>query len=146
MRAVVQRVHSAKVTVDGTVVGEIQSGLCVLLGIHTTDTTAQADWMIHKLVNLRIFADDDDKMNKSLLDINGGLLLVSQFTLYGDAQKGFRPSFIDAARPEIAEPLYNYMVEKLRNDYTLLIQTGKFGAMMDVSLTNTGPVTLLLEK
>lgn len=146
MRAVVQRVKSASVTVNTEVVGAIETGLMVLLGIHNADTEEQVRWMAHKLVNLRIFPDSEDKMNLSLKEYGGSLLLVSQFTLYGDARKGFRPSFIDAARPETAIPLYEAMISLLRDEHKVEVQTGSFGAMMDVALVNWGPVTIIVEK
>ncbi|MBL7997978.1 MAG: D-tyrosyl-tRNA(Tyr) deacylase [Candidatus Kapabacteria bacterium] len=145
MRIVVQRVKYASVHSGGELVASIEQGLLVLLGITHTDTLQQADWLAHKIAKLRIFPDDDDKMNRSVSDIDGSVLVVSQFTLYGDAKKGLRPSFIDAAHPNHAEPLYTYFCEQLRNTYSLQVQTGIFGAMMDVSLVNWGPVTLILD-
>lgn len=144
MRAVVQRVTRASVTVADQVVGEIGDGLCVLLGITDGDDEAMADKLADKLVKLRIFGDADDKMNLSVSDIGGSILLISQFTLYGDARKGNRPSFITAARPEIAEPLIEYCVERLRS-LGVGVATGRFGADMDVEIHNDGPVTLILE-
>lgn len=144
MRAVLQRVSRAKVTVDNTLVGEIGPGLLVLLGITHDDTTKQVQWLAEKIVHLRIFPDEQDKMNRSLLDVAGSLLVVSQFTLYGDCAKGRRPSFIDAAPPEIAIPLYESYVDALR-ELGATVETGRFGAMMDVELVNDGPVTLILE-
>lgn len=145
MRAFIQRVTEASVRIDGEIVGQIGAGLLVLLGIRTTDTRAEADWLAEKLPALRIFEDSEGKMNLSLLDIGGELLVVSQFTLYGDARKGRRPSYIDAAPPAVSEPLYEYFVEKLRSA-GLSVATGRFGADMKVSLVNDGPVTILLEK
>jgi D-tyrosyl-tRNA(Tyr) deacylase len=139
MRAVVQRVSRARVTVDGETTGEIGRGLLVLLGIRRGDTAEQADRLARKLLALRVFEDDEGRMNRSVTDIDGEVLCVSQFTLYGDARKGNRPSFVDAAPPEEAEPLY----ERVRA--ALGAAGGVFGASMQVSLTNDGPVTLLLE-
>ena len=144
MRAVVQRVSSSKVTVDGEVTGEINKGLLVLLGVTHEDTSKDVDYMIDKVLNLRIFEDENDKMNLSLKDIGGEVMAVSQFTLYGDARKGRRPSFSDAARPDVANPLYEEFVEKLRAQ-GITVGTGEFGAHMMVELTNDGPVTILLE-
>ena len=144
MRAVVQRVSRAKVTVNGKVEGEIARGLLVLLGVAGRDSETDADHLVEKIVNLRIFADSDDKMNLSLLDIGGEMLVVSQFTLYGDTRRGRRPSFIDAAQPDKSNRLYEYFVEKLRVDVGR-VETGRFQAKMDVELTNVGPVTLILD-
>lgn len=146
MRIVIQRVKSASVEVDGVVRGEISRGLLLLVGIHATDTSKQIDWCCRKLQRLRIFEDKDEKMNISVTDIKGSILVVSQFTLYGNLQKGNRPSFVDAAKPDIAEPLYDYMVDKLKNDFNGPVESGKFGAMMEVSLVNDGPVTLVMER
>ncbi len=139
MRALVQRVSEASVTVDGEEVARIGPGLLVLLGVRTGDTEAQADRLAQKLLALRIFEDDDGKMNLSVRDAGGDMLCVSQFTLYGDTRKGNRPSFVDAAPPEIAEPLYE------REREALGAQGGVFGARMVVALVNDGPVTLQLE-
>lgn len=144
MRAVVQRVSSSKVTVDEEVVGKVDKGLLVLLGVTHDDTSKDVDYMVDKVTNLRIFEDENDKMNLSLRDIKGEILAVSQFTLYGDCRRGRRPSFSDAARPEVANPLYEEFVEKIR-DLGINVSTGKFGAHMMVDLTNDGPVTILLE-
>lgn len=144
MRAVVQKVSSSKVTVDEEVVGQINQGLLVLLGVTHDDTSKDVDYMVDKVTNLRIFEDEDGKMNLSLKDVGGEILAVSQFTLYGDARRGRRPSFSDAARPEVANPLYEEFVKKLR-DLGINVGTGKFGAHMMVDLTNDGPVTILLE-
>ncbi|MCC5907671.1 MAG: D-tyrosyl-tRNA(Tyr) deacylase [Balneolaceae bacterium] len=146
MRIVIQRVKHATVTVDGSVTGEIENGLLLLVGIHEDDTKKEADWCCRKIPKLRIFEDDEGKMNRSVKDVDGGILVVSQFTLYGNTKKGTRPSFIEAARPDKAEPLYNYMIEKLKKESGLKIESGEFGAMMDVELINSGPVTLILEK
>lgn len=144
MRAVVQKVTSSKVTVDEEVVGQIGSGLLVLLGVTHDDTSKDVDYMVDKVTNLRIFEDENEKMNLSLKDVGGEILAVSQFTLYGDARKGRRPSFSDAARPEVANPLYEEFVEKIKSQ-GINVGTGKFGAHMMVDLTNDGPVTILLE-
>lgn len=146
MRVVVQRVKSASVTVDGRVTGSIEKGLLLFVGIHQNDVKEQMTWMCDKILKLRIFEDEDGKMNKSVSDMGGGILVVSQFTLYGDTRKGTRPSFIEAARPEKAEPMYEEMVSYFKEHSSLDIQTGEFGAMMNVSLVNDGPVTLVLEK
>jgi D-tyrosyl-tRNA(Tyr) deacylase len=144
MRAVVQRVSYAKVTVEEKVTGEIQKGLLVLLGVGHDDTDADIKYLADKIINLRIFEDENGKMNISLNDINGQLLVVSQFTLYGDCRKGKRPSYDKAARPEAAEGIYNRFVEFLRG-YGIKVETGKFQAMMSVELQNEGPVTILLD-
>ena len=135
----------ASVRVDGQTVGAIGRGFCVLAGFKADDTDEKLRWMADKLLGLRVFADAEDKMNLALPDVGGALLVISQFTLYGDAQKGRRPSFIDAARPEVAEPLYERFVVMLR-ERGATVETGRFGAMMDVELVNDGPVTLVLEK
>ena len=144
MRAVVQRVSSSKVTVDGELTGEINKGLLVLLGVTHDDTSKDVDYIIDKVLNLRIFEDENEKMNLSLKDVEGELLVVSQFTLYGDCRKGRRPSFSSAARPEVATKLYEEFIEKARKE-GIVTQTGQFGAHMMVDLTNDGPVTILLE-
>jgi D-tyrosyl-tRNA(Tyr) deacylase len=144
MRAVVQRVSRAKVTVDGEITGEIAQGLLVFLGVAGTDDEADADYLCDKIVNLRIFEDADDKMNLSLVDIKGEVLVVSQFTLYGDTRRGRRPSFIDAAPPDKANQLYEYFVSKARKQVQK-VATGRFQAMMDVELVNDGPVTIMLD-
>jgi D-tyrosyl-tRNA(Tyr) deacylase len=146
MRCVVQRVVKAKVTVEGKITGEIGEGLLVLVGITHSDTRETLEWMCDKLLKLRIFPDEEGKMNRSVMDIGGGILLVSQFTLYGELKKGTRPSFTDAARPEFAEPMYNDMIALLKNEDSVNIQSGIFGAMMDVELLNSGPVTIILER
>ena len=144
MRAVVQRVRSSKVVVSDKVVGEIGRGLLVLLGIRTGDTIDQARWLADKIIGLRIFEYEQGKMNVSVADSGGSVLVVSQFTLYGDCSKGRRPSFIDAARPEVAEPLYEAFANALRLQ-GVPVATGKFGAMMQVELVNDGPVTVILD-
>ncbi|HRQ14851.1 MAG TPA: D-aminoacyl-tRNA deacylase [Promineifilum sp.] len=145
MRALIQRVSHAGVTVDGRVTGQIGRGFVVLLGITHGDGRAEADWLAGKIVGLRVFDDDAGKMNRSLADVGGALLVVSQFTLYGDARKGRRPSFTDAAAPEVAEPLVDYFVEVLRGA-GFTVATGVFGAHMDVEIHNDGPVTMMIEK
>ncbi|MEZ4321280.1 MAG: D-aminoacyl-tRNA deacylase [Myxococcota bacterium] len=146
MRAVVQRVSEASVTVGGEVVGSVGRGVLVLLGVAPGDEPSHARWLADKIVGLRIFADDEGKMNRSLLDIEGGALVVSQFTLYGDCSKGRRPSFVRAAAPELADPLYQAFAGFLREAGVSRVQTGVFGADMDVALHNDGPVTLILER
>jgi len=144
VRAVVQRVSRAKVTVDGEITGEIGNGVLVLLGVSVNDKEADADYLVDKVVNLRIFEDTDGKMNHSLVDIGGGMLVVSQFTLYGDTRRGRRPSYIDAARPEEANRLYEYFVLEAGKQIDQ-VETGVFQAMMDVELVNDGPVTIILD-
>lgn len=146
MRVVLQRVSEASVRIEGETVGAIGPGLVVLAGFHNGDDGDTVTWMAEKLANLRIFADERGRMNRSLLDMGGEALVVSQFTLYGDARKGRRPSFIKAARPEIAVPLYETFVEALEGLLPDPVQTGRFGAMMDVALVNDGPVTLVIER
>ena len=145
MRALLQRVTRASVTVDGQVVGRIGHGFVVLLGITQADTRAEAEWVAAKIAGLRVFDDDAGKMNLSLADVGGALLVVSQFTLYGDARKGRRPSFSDAAAPEHAEPLVEWFIDCLRRA-GFTVATGVFGAHMEVAIHNDGPVTLLVEK
>lgn len=144
MRAVVQKVARASVSVDGEVLGKINQGFLVLLGIFKEDTQADLDYIYKKVTGLRIFEDENDQMNLSLKDVGGQLLVVSQFTLYGDARKGRRPSFIDAARPEVAIPLYEDFLKRAKED-GFFCQSGKFGAHMEVELVNDGPVTILLD-
>ena len=143
MRAVVQRVSRASVTVEGNVTGSIEKGLLVFLGIEEADTSEDVKYICDKVANLRIFEDEQGKMNRSVLDEGGSVLLVSQFTLYGDARNGRRPSFSKAARPENALPLYEEAIRLLKE--TVPVETGEFQAMMEVSLINDGPVTILLE-
>ena len=145
MRAVIQRVRNASVTVDGVVTGSIEQGLLILLGVTGGDTEKQGQWLASKLANLRIFPDDEGKMNRSLMDVGGGALVVSQFTLYGDCRKGRRPSFVGAAHPEIAEPLYERFCEQIESEGVGRVERGIFGAMMDVQLLNDGPVTLVID-
>jgi len=144
MRAVVQRVSRASVTVEGRVIGEIGPGLLVLLGVSSADAEADADYLAEKIAGLRIFEDQDGKMNRSVVDVGGAVLAVSQFTLYGDVRRGKRPSFDAAARPEHARELYEYFVAQIRQR-GLPCETGQFQAMMSVALVNEGPVTLLLD-
>lgn len=145
MRAVVQRVSHASVKVDGRVVGKIGPGLLILLGVGSTDTSADAVWLAHKVAGLRIFAGDDGKMQHGLIDHGGGALVVSQFTLYGDCSKGRRPNFSYAAPAERAKELYELFCERLRQEGVRDVQQGQFGAMMQVELCNDGPVTLIVE-
>ncbi len=149
MRVLLQRVSRAEVRIRGAaevrVGGRIGRGLVALVGFNVTDGVEQLEWMADKILGLRIFADADDKMNLALGDVGGELLVVSQFTLYGDASRGRRPSFIDAARPEVAVPLYERFVDRLRT-LGASVETGEFGAMMDVELVNDGPVTIWLER
>ncbi len=143
MRAVIQRVKESSVSVNNDITGAIKNGLLVLLGVSEKDEKAEADYLADKIVNLRIFEDDQGKMNLSLLQKGGDMLVVSQFTLYGDCRKGRRPSFIEAAHPEKATALYEYFIDQVRNK-NIRVETGRFGAMMDVSLVNDGPVTLIV--
>ena len=145
MRVVLQRVSRASVRIEGRVVGAIGAGFCLLVGFTHTDTPAQLEWMADKVAGLRLFPDAEGKLNVGLTEAGGAVLVVSQFTLYGDAEKGRRPSFIDAARPEVAIPLYDGFIQALRSR-GLRVETGRFGAMMEVDLVNDGPVTLLLER
>jgi D-tyrosyl-tRNA(Tyr) deacylase len=145
MRVILQRVSRARVTIEGRVSGETEKGLLLLVGFTDGDQEEALRWMAEKVVGLRIFADEEGKMNRSVEEVDGGLLVVSQFTLYGDARKGRRPSFIEAARPEVAIPLYERFVELLRATGRP-VGTGEFGAMMEVELVNDGPVTLILER
>lgn len=144
MKVVIQRCSKAKVTVDDQIIGQIDKGLMLLVGVTHEDEEKDADYLAEKIAGLRIFEDEAGKMNHSVLDVQGSILSVSQFTLYGDTRKGKRPNFMAAAKPDVAEPLYEYFNEQLRKK-GLQVETGKFGAMMDVSLTNDGPVTLILE-
>src|SRR5690242_14329574 len=144
MRAVVQRVTCASVTVDGKVIGEIGNGLVILVGIAREDTKVEAAYLVDKISNLRIFDDDEGKMNLSVKDVTGGLLIISQFTLYGDVRRGLRPSWIVAAPPDVAGPLYDFLVRQARSAVDE-VATGKFQAMMQVELVNDEPVTILLD-
>ncbi len=144
MRAVIQRVREAFVTVENEVVGKIDSGICLLLGVHATDTEKQADWLVNKVCGLRIFSDPSGQMNCSLEEIKGSLLVVSQFTLYGDCRKGRRPSFAAAAKPEQAKELYDYFVIQAKQRVSR-VETGVFQAKMQVALVNDGPVTFTID-
>ncbi len=145
MKAVIQRVSHADVTVDGEVYGKIDRGLLILLGVGKDDDEKEAAWLADKIAAMRIFEDENEKMNLSVTDINGSVLVISQFTLYADCHKGNRPNFLAAGRPELAEPLYEYFVKLLRNK-GLKVETGIFGAHMMVNMCNDGPVTITLER
>jgi len=145
MRIVIQRVNEASVKIDGKIISAIEKGFLVLLGIETEDTSADADYLIQKLINLRVFSDDDGKMNFSLIEVNGDLLIVSQFTLHATTKKGNRPSYIKAARPEQAIPLYEYFLSKTKSQFNEKVLSGEFGADMKVALVNDGPVTILID-
>ena len=145
MLAVLQRVSEASVTIEGAVKGKIGKGLLILLGITHNDTTEDIDWLAKKLVNMRIFGDAEGKMNLALSDVGGNILLISQFTLHASTKKGNRPSFIEAARPETAVPLYEATIKALEKELGKPIQTGEFGADMKVSLLNDGPVTIIID-
>ena len=145
MRIVIQRVREASVKINDEIVGEIQQGLLVLLGIEHVDSELDADYLIQKLIHLRIFGDDEGKMNLSVSDISGDLLIVSQFTLFADTKKGNRPSFIRSARPEQARPLYDYFLSQLKKLFIGKIENGVFGANMQVELINDGPVTIIID-
>jgi D-tyrosyl-tRNA(Tyr) deacylase len=144
MRAVIQRVDAASVEVNGNVTGAIELGLLVLLGVQREDSQRDADYLVNKILGLRIFSDDEGKMNRSVVDVGGSLLVVSQFTLYGDCRKGMRPSFDQAARPEVGKELYEYFVTRARSR-GIRVETGVFQASMQVTLINNGPVTLICE-
>lgn len=146
MKVVLQRAKGASVIVDNEKVGSIDFGLVLLVGIHQDDTEEEMEWICRKILKMRIFDDDDGKMNLSVQDVNGELLVVSQFTLYGDASKGNRPSYIEAAGPQKAEKLYEEMIRYFKKHSDLNVQSGTFGAYMDVKLTNDGPVTIILDK
>jgi D-aminoacyl-tRNA deacylase len=145
MRIVVQRVNSASVQIEGKTVGSIEQGLLILLGIENDDTQEDSEWLIQKVNGLRIFSDEEGKMNHSIQDIKGSFLLVSQFTLHASTKKGNRPSYIKAARPETAIPLYNSFIGQLKLHSNLTVETGVFGADMQVSLVNDGPVTIIID-
>lgn len=145
MRAVIQRVKNAQVTVEGRTTGQIKRGLLVLLGIEGADNQEDIAWLSNKIAGLRIFPDDEGVMNRSVIDINGEVLLVSQFTLHARVKKGFRPSYIDAAHPDRAIPLYDSFIHQLETDLGKSVQTGEFGASMEVSLINDGPVTIWID-
>ena len=144
MKFVIQRVKNASCTVDNQVIGEIQKGFCVFIGVSNEDTTEIADKMIKKLIGMRIFEDENGKTNLALADVNGSLLLISQFTLYADCKKGNRPSFTNAGNPELAHNLYEYVIEKCKEQVSN-VQTGSFGADMKISLLNDGPFTIVLD-
>ncbi len=144
MRFLIQRVTNARVTVEGRTVGAIDQGLCVFVGVSNADTREIADKMIRKLINLRIFSDENDKTNLNLSSVNGELLIISQFTLYADCRHGNRPSFIDSGKPDLAEELYEYIIAKCRESVPK-VEHGEFGAVMQVSLTNDGPFTIWLD-
>ncbi len=146
MKLVVQRVKKANVVVEEKTVGEIKQGFMVLIGVAPTDTKEIADFLVQKLIHLRIFEDENEKMNLSIQDIDGELLLISQFTLYADTSHGNRPSFVNAAKPELANTLYEYFVEQCKKQNIKKVDTGIFGADMQVTLQNDGPVTIILEK
>ena len=145
MRAVIQRVISASVTIEGEIVGKIQQGLLILLGIESADHEEDINWLTSKICSLRIFSDDEGKMNKSVLDCDGDVLVVSQFTLHALTKKGNRPSFIQAAHPEVAIPMYEKFISSMNQHLPRPVQTGKFGADMKVALVNDGPVTLWID-
>jgi len=145
MRAVIQRVKKATVVVNGKVIASIEKGFLVLLGIETADSQVDITWLSGKITRLRVFEDENGAMNNSILDVNGEVIVVSQFTLHASTKKGNRPSFIKAARPAIAIPLYELFVKQLENDLGKKVQTGKFGAMMEVELINDGPVTISMD-
>jgi len=145
MKAVIQRVSQASVSIDKQLKSSIKNGLLILLGIIDSDTSEDIDWLCNKIVNLRIFSDEDGVMNHSIKDVNGDVLVVSQFTLHASTKKGNRPSYIKAAKPEVAIPLYDEFVDKLKIILGKPVSTGEFGAMMDVSLVNDGPVTIILD-
>jgi len=145
MRAVIQRVSQASVSIDKQIKSSINNGLLILLGIVDSDTSEDIDWLCNKIVNLRVFSDEDGVLNHSIKDINGDALVVSQFTLHASIKKGNRPSYIKAAKPEMAIPLYDEFVEKLKMILGKPVSTGEFGAMMDVSLVNDGPVTIIID-
>lgn len=144
MRAVVQRVLRAAVHVEGEVVGEIGEGLLVLLAMHHTDTPKETRWLVEKVAHLRIFRDDAGKMNRSVVDVGGGILVVSQFTLYGNCQRGRRPDFLESAPPDRAEPLYKKFISEMK-ELVNCVESGHFGAKMEVELINNGPVTMLID-
>ena len=145
MRVVIQRVSEASVMVDGAIVGQIQKGVMVLVGIVNEDDTSDIEWLSNKIVNMRIFEDEQGVMNKSILEIGGEILLVSQFTLHASTKKGNRPSYIAAAKPDVSIPLYKQMIHQLTMDLGAPIQTGQFGADMKVALMNDGPVTITID-
>lgn len=145
MKTVIQRVSEASVTIDGQVTGRIGKGFMILIGIGAEDTKEQADWIAQKIANMRIFEDEEERMNLSLKDVSGEILAISQFTLYADCRKGNRPNFLGAGKPEMSEPLYEYLCDALRA-HGIHVETGVFGADMKVALVNDGPVTIVLER
>lgn len=145
MKAVIQRVTQAEVKIDTRVTGSIGAGMLILLGIEAKDSPVDIEWLSAKICNLRIFPDDEGVMNRSVKDVKGDILLVSQFTLHASTRKGNRPSYIKAARPEIAIPIYEEFIQQVEHDLGKKIQTGKFGAMMDINLINSGPVTIIID-
>ena len=145
MKVVIQRVKKGEVSIAGEVIGQIKKGLLILLGFEESDNENDIDWIVNKVLSMRIFSDKDQKMNLSLNDIHADLLLVSQFTLHASTRKGNRPSFIKAAQPNLAQDLYNKTIESFNKKCNGMVETGKFGAMMEVSLTNDGPVTIIMD-
>ncbi len=145
MKVVIQRVKEAEVKTGDFIKGKINAGLLILLGIENADNQEDIDWLTHKIVNLRIFNDEDGMMNKSLLDVNGEVMVISQFTLHAKTKKGHRPSYVHAAKPGIAKPLYEQFIHSINKKISKPVQTGEFGAMMDVSLINHGPVTIIID-
>ena len=145
MKAVIQRVAKASVTIEGEIVASINNGLLILLGIVDKDTQEDIIWLSNKIANLRVFGDENDVMNRSIIDVNGNAIVVSQFTLHASTKKGNRPSYIKAAKPEVAIPLYKSFVNQLENDLDNKVQTGQFGADMKVELLNDGPVTIIID-
>lgn len=145
MRVVIQRAINASVTIKNEIAGQINHGLVILVGIEHEDLQSDADWLVSKIINLRVFSDDEGKMNLSIKDVAGQFLVISQFTLHASTKKGNRPSYIQAARPETAIPLYEYFIEKLKSESDLEVETGQFGADMKVQLINDGPVTILMD-
>ena len=145
MKAVIQRVAKASVTIEGEIVASINNGLLILLGIVDEDTQEDIIWLSNKIVNLRVFGDENDVMNRSIIDVNGNAIVVSQFTLHASTKKGNRPSYIKAAKPEVAIPLYKSFVNQLEKDLNKIVQTGQFGADMKVELLNDGPVTIIID-
>lgn len=144
MRAVVQRVKEARVTINGNISGKIESGLLVLLAAHKEDKLEETNWLVNKILNLRIFADEDGKMNRSVKDVGGQVLVVSQFTLYGNCAKGRRPDFLESAKPELAIPIYEKFLNEIREEMGD-VQSGEFGANMQVTSTNDGPITIIID-
>ena len=145
MRVVIQRVRKANVTVSNTVIGEINAGLLLFVGIENADTQEDIDWLVHKIKNLRIFNDENGVMNKSLLDVQGEVLIISQFTLHAKTKKGHRPSYIHAAKPDIAIPIYEQFIATFSSQIPTKVSNGQFGADMDISLVNQGPVTIIID-